>query len=134
MLELAAVLTTVMGALASVGVFLIAWVVSAWLLCAALVALGARERGYSAVLWLLIAVLLTPPLAALMLLTFGDRQEWRVRRNASENRDGLRLCPSCNEGVRAEALRCRFCLADLIRPADRRAPTFLQERVEPGLR
>ena len=64
LLELAAVLTTVMGALASVGVFLIAWVVSAWLLCAALVALGARERGYSAVLWLLIAVLLTPPLAA----------------------------------------------------------------------
>jgi hypothetical protein len=134
MLELAAVLTTIIATLASVGVFLVAWVVSAWLLCAILVALGARARGYSAMLWLFFAILLTPPLAALMLLTFGDRPEWRVRRSASDGRDGLRLCPSCGEVVRAEALRCRFCLVNLKPAADSRASSILHERVEPGMR
>ena len=130
MLGMAGTLATVTAAIAGAGVFLVAWVVAVWLVCAVLVALGAHSRGRSVPLWLLLAILLTPLPAALMLLMFPDRSERRDRREARRGRNGLRLCPSCSEVVRSEARRCRFCLADLTRKTV--VPALLpEERVEP---
>lgn len=133
MFGMAGTFTAIMAALAGAGVFVVIWLVCAWLLCAVLVALAARSRGRSALLWLFLAILLTPLLSALMLLVFADRPEVRVRRDAKQGRSGLRLCPSCGEVVRTEARRCRFCLADLTRRVEPPASLLGDERVEPRL-
>src|SRR5690606_23916085 len=119
--------------LAGAGLFLAGWVITVWLVCAALVGLGAHSRGRSVPLWLFLAVLLTPLPAALMLLMFPDRTELRMRREAARGRNGLRLCPSCGEVVRKEARRCRFCLGDLTRKAETAPRQLPDDRVEPRL-
>ena len=133
MLGMAGTFGTIMTAMAGAGIFLAVWFATAWLVCAVLVALAARSRGRSAPLWLLLAVMLTPLPAALMLLVFADRAEVRVRRDASQGRAGLRLCPSCGEVVRIEAKRCRFCLADLTRRIEPAASLLSDDPVEPRL-
>ncbi len=133
MLGMAGTLATISAALAGAGLFLIAWVVTVWLVCAVLVGLGAHSRGRSVALWLFLALLLTPLPAALMLLMFADRTDVRVRRDAAQGRSDLRLCPSCGEVVRKEARRCRFCLGDLTRKAEPASRQLPDERVEPRL-
>lgn len=133
MFGMAGTLAMVSAALAGVGLFVLAWVIVVWLVCAVLVGLGAYSRGRSLPLWLVLAVLLTPLAAALMLLMFPDRTEVRVRREAQQGRNGLRLCPSCSEVVRREARRCRFCLADLTRKVEATPQQLADKRVEPRL-
>lgn len=133
MLGMAGTLTAIAAAMAGASLFVVVWFVAVWLVCAALVALAARSRGRSAPGWLLLSIVLTPLLAALMLLAFADRSEIRVRHDARRGRAGLRLCPSCGEVVRIEARRCRFCLADLTRRVEAVAPLPSDERVEPRL-
>ena len=132
---LAGTLATVSAAVAGAGLFMAAWVIAVWLVCAVLVGLGAHSRGRPVPLWLFLAILLTPLPAALMLLVFPDRTELRVRREAGRGLNGLRLCPSCGEVVRKEARRCRFCFADLAaRNVEAAPPRRLpDERVEPRL-
>jgi hypothetical protein len=127
------VLAMVPAMIAGAGAFFVAWAATAWILCAILVALAAHGRGRSGPAWLVLAFVLTPLPAALMLLTFGDRSERRLRRDALQGREGLRLCPSCNEVVRSEARRCRFCLADLTRRAEPAAARLTGGRMEPRL-
>ena len=129
-----AAVTAVPAMLAGAGVFFIAWAVGAWLICAILVAVAAHGRGRSGYAWLLLAVLLTPLPAALMLMVFVDRSERRRRRDAAHGKEGLRLCPSCSEVVRSQARRCRFCLADLTRRDEPAAVRLSDERMEPRLR
>ena len=74
--RIANLLSGLAGWLAGAGLFIAAWLVLAWLLCAGLVAWAARERGRSALLWLVLALLLTPLLAGLMLLLF-PAPAWR---------------------------------------------------------
>lgn len=127
-------LSAIPAMIAGVGVFFIAWVACAWLICAILVAVAANGRGRSGCAWLLLAVLLTPAPAALMLLVSVDRSERRLRRDASQGKEGLRLCPSCSEVVRSGARRCRFCLADLTRGPDLAAAQLPDQRMEPRIR
>lgn len=101
--------------LAAIGLGLGGWLVAAWLITAVLVARGAAGRGRSALAWFLLAILLAPPVAALMLLVVPDRAERRQRDRALLGKDGLRLCPSCAEVVRQEARCCRYCGVDLQR-------------------
>ena len=123
MLGMASTLGAVTALIAGAGLFVAGWAIGAWLLCALLVGFAARSRGRSFALWLLLAVVVTPIVAALVLVSFADRSASRVRDFARKGRDGLRLCPSCAEVVWAEARRCRFCLADLApKPAPTPAP------------
>jgi hypothetical protein len=119
---------------AGAGFFFVAWAVAAWLICAILVAVAAHGRGRSGPAWLLLALLLTPLPAGLMLMVFVDRSDRRRRRDAAQGREGLRLCPSCSEVVRSQARRCRFCLADLTRRDEPAAVRLSDERMEPRLR
>lgn len=133
MLGMAGTLATISATLAGAGIFLGAWLLLAWLLCVILVAAAAHLRGRSPLGWLFLAILLTPPLAALMLLLFVERPDLRMRREARQGRGGLRLCPSCSEVVRSEARRCRFCLADLSRRTEALPALVPDDRVEPRL-
>ena len=125
--------TSIAATLAGAGIFVAGWLVLAWLLCVILVAWAASGRGRSPLGWLALAIVLTPPLAALMLLLFAERPDLRMRHDAKEGRGGLRLCPSCSEVVRTEARRCRFCLADLTREPKPAPALILDDRVEPRL-
>lgn len=96
------------------------YVIAGWLLlvgiiAALLVARAASGRGRSGFGWLVLAVLMTPPLAGLLLLLMPDLGENRQRQLARRGKAGLRLCPSCAEVVRAEARCCRYCGVDLDR-------------------
>jgi hypothetical protein len=142
MLGMASTLGAVTALIAGAGLFVAGWAIGAWLLCALLVGFAARSRGRSFALWLLLAVVATPIVAALMLMSFADRSASRVRDFARKGRDGLRLCPSCAEVVWGEARRCRFCLADLAPkpapvtrlsaapPADRRMERVIERPME----
>ena len=117
------------------------WILLAWLLTALMVARAAAGRGRSAIGWLLLAVLLAPPVAALMLLVLPDQAEARRRLFAGRGQRGLRLCPSCAEVVRAEARRCRYCGVDLERldrqkqlEARKQPEAQAQARLQPGPR
>ncbi|NLD53183.1 MAG: hypothetical protein GX652_00800 [Burkholderiaceae bacterium] len=113
MLGMAGTLGTVTALIAGTGLFVAGWAVGAWLLCALLVGFAARSRGRAFAPWLLLAIVVTPIVAALVLASFADRSALRVREAARRGRDGMRLCPSCAEVIWAQARRCRFCLADL---------------------
>lgn len=120
--------------IAGVGVFFIAWAACVWLICAILVAVAAHGRGHSGYVWLLLAIVLTPLPAALMLLMFADRSDRRRRRDAGRGKEGLRLCPFCSEVIRSQALRCRFCLMDLARHAEPVPAQFRDQLMEPRAR
>jgi hypothetical protein len=149
MLGMAGTLGTVTALVAGAGLFVAGWAIGAWLLCALLVGFAARSRGRSLLPWLLLAVVVTPIVAALILVSFADRSAARLRATARQGRDGMRLCPSCAEVVWAEARRCRFCLTELARktapvaplpPAlpterriEKRTERQAEKRVEPSL-
>lgn len=116
MLEIGAALKTVTAFLAGIAglafgatIVVGTWLATAWLVSAAIVGWAGRARGRSLAGWLLLAVGLTPPLAALMLLVLPDRSADRLRERARRREGGLRLCPRCAEAIRAEARACRFC-------------------------
>jgi hypothetical protein len=140
----AAAVAGIASTAAAIGIGLGGWLVAAWLVTAMLVARGAAGRGRSGVGWFLLAILLAPPVAALMLLVLPDRAEARQRAQARIGKGGLRLCPSCAEVVRQEARCCRYCGVDLERldkererlaareqPAQRPALTGEGRRAEP---
>ncbi|MGE0312706.1 MAG: hypothetical protein AB7P21_13920 [Lautropia sp.] len=110
---IAAALAAFASAVAGVAVGIGAWLVLAWLIGVAVVAIGARERGRNPVGWALIAMVLTPPLAVLSLLVLPTHAAERERRLALAGRDGLAICPVCAEVIRVEALRCRHCASVL---------------------
>jgi hypothetical protein len=73
-------------------------VVPLWLSFSLAVAIYARRKSRSAAGWWLLAVLVSPLVAALFLAAAGDR------------RDLTRLpCPECAEDVLPEARRCPYC-------------------------
>ncbi len=148
MLGMASTLGAVTALIAGAGLFVAGWAIGAWLLCALLVGFAARSRGRSFAVWLLLAVVVTPIVAALVLVSFADRSASRLRDFARKGRDGLRLCPSCAEVVWAEARRCRFCLVDLApkpapapvarlpaaAPVDRRLERPMEHRTDGGVK
>ena len=106
---LAAFASAAAGAAIGVGV----WMILAWLLSAALVALAGGERGRSLLAWGVFAIVLSPPIAALLLLALPSRAAERERRLARGGKRGLALCPACAEVIRAEARRCRHCREEI---------------------
>ena len=106
---IAATLAGFAGVMAAAAIGLGVWLLLAWLLGVVLVAIAGRERGRNGLAWTLLAVLLTPPLAGLLLLVLPSRVAERDRRLAKRRAGGRALCPMCAEVIRIEALRCRHC-------------------------
>lgn len=89
------------------------WIATVVVLSVSLVGVAARERGRNGFAWALFAIVLLPPVAALLLLVMPNRAPDSERIHAERNQRGLTLCPHCAEVVRREAIRCRHCGAGL---------------------
>jgi hypothetical protein len=84
-----------------------------WLIFAIVVGVAANTRGRSGFLWFLIAVVLSPILAGLLVLALpkiaSGSDPVFASRLASVEQPRLKKCPDCAEMVQADAKICRFC-------------------------
>jgi hypothetical protein len=81
-----------------------------WLGLAIVVGIAAAHRGRNGARWLLLAVLLTPLIAGLLVLALPDPDRERQQQEFLKN---SRKCPLCAELVRREAIVCKHCGRDL---------------------
>lgn len=82
------------------------WIVG-WVVLAIVVAFVAPIRGRSGFGWFLVALLLSPVIALLLLIVLPDLKGEIAERGRS------RQCPFCAERVKREAIVCRHCGRDL---------------------
>lgn len=76
-------------------------IVIAWFVASIVVAIIAASRGRNSFGWFLLALLISPLIAGILVLALGSKSE------------AGRRCPDCAETVRAEARKCRHCGAAL---------------------
>jgi hypothetical protein len=81
-----------------------------WLGFAIVVGIAAAHRGRSGAGWLLLAVVISPLIAGLLVLALPDPNKERQQRELQKN---SRKCPLCAELVRREAIVCKHCGRDL---------------------
>lgn len=84
-----------------------------WLLFAFLVGAWAQHRGRSGGGWGVLALLISPVIAFLILLAIGPNREG-IESDALASGE-MRKCPYCAELVKAEAKLCRYCHSELPR-------------------
>lgn len=70
-----------------------------WAGLAGIIALAASSRGRNPFAWFLVALFLSPLIAALFLLFLGPNS---------------RPCPQCGEAIKRAAKVCRFCGATIV--------------------
>ncbi|WP_374120278.1 zinc ribbon domain-containing protein [Mesorhizobium onobrychidis] len=89
-----------------------------WLGLSAIVGVAAGKRNRSTFGWFLLAILISPLLAGLLVLALGDRRpppsQYTVQMPVTG--PGItfgpileKQCPDCAEMVKADARICRFC-------------------------
>jgi hypothetical protein len=84
-----------------------------WLFFAFLMGAWAQHRGRSGGGWGLLALLISPLLAFIILLAIGPNHEG-IESGAIASGE-MRKCPQCAELVKAEAKLCRYCHTSLPR-------------------
>lgn len=77
-----------------------------WLLCGAIGAVVATNKGYDGCVWFAFSFAFGP--LGFVLALVLPRNQKAVESRALE-RGELKKCPSCAELVRVEAAKCRFC-------------------------
>ncbi len=88
-----------------------------WLVFAGLVAYWASTRGRSGFVWFLVASLLSPPAAALLLAILPKQGTAALPRDESGapiTPETHVRCPDCRELVRADARKCKHCNTALV--------------------
>jgi len=73
----------------------------AWIVLSFLVAQIAEERHHDRITYLLYCLGFSPLIGFIILIASGEGQM------------GLKKCPSCAEYVQPDAVKCRYCQADL---------------------
>lgn len=86
-----------------------------WLVLSLIVGAIAGKRGRSSGGWALLALVISPLLAVLILLVLQDRSRGAALAAAEQPTPETHVrCPDCRELVRAEARRCKHCGITLI--------------------
>lgn len=95
-----------------------------WLILALVVGVAAGSRGRSGFGWFLIAILLSPLIAIIILLVLPKLGEAGAPRSPSGDVISERThtrCPACMELVRRDAVKCRHC-----------GESLTPQRIQPG--
>lgn len=87
-------------------------------LCGVICAYAAQGRGFSTLGWLFGGFLLGP--AGIVLVLVIPKNTFELEQRALLTRT-VKRCEACAELVRVEAVKCRYCAADL--PAVQSAPS-----------
>jgi len=89
-----------------------------WLMFALVVGMIASSRGRSGFGWFLLACLISPLLAGIILLVSANRRTATDRPNPSTHVK----CPDCRELILKDARACRYCGCKLVVPSLAHAP------------
>ena len=83
-----------------------------WLIFAIMVALFAKSKGHSGILYFFISVVLSPLIGFIIALVISPGVE-KIEEKALST-GSMKKCPNCAELVKAEAKVCKHCSGELI--------------------
>ena len=86
-------------------------VIALWIVASIVVGVIASSRGRFWIPWMFLALAISPLLAGILVLVLPSKMPGATQPSVSEGTG--RKCPMCAEIVRSEAIKCRFCGADL---------------------
>lgn len=87
------------------------WIIF-WLVCAIVVAVAAKGRGRSALAWFILACLISPLLAVILLALLRRADDGPSYMERHEGK--ARKCPFCAEYIKREAIVCKHCGRDIV--------------------
>lgn len=86
-----------------------------WAVFAILIGVWAGAWGRSGFAWFIIALILSPLIAAIILLIAGKTGRGSASRDPNRPHPSTHVtCPDCGEYIRMEARVCRFCGCKLV--------------------
>lgn len=91
------------------------FVLAIWLPLCVVIAWGAEQKGLGGVGYFFLSLFLSP-IVGLIGVALSPPNIEKIERRALRS-GNARRCPACAELVRRQAIICRFCGADLPRPA-----------------